>query len=143
MWSHLYQQQTPADEEIKKMVNEYFVLKGQNDQTDDKLSAIKQQINIYLEKKGLDRVFGDEGFIVKTSQTKEEYDWEKVQPILEKRGVWPEVLGLDKKKFEALLKKLPSDTLQEIESAKTKTRTIKILKAMKKSLEKIKRDFKE
>ena len=88
-------------------------------------------------------MFGDEGFIVKTSQIKEEYDWEKIRPILEKRGIWAEVLGLDKKKFESLLKKLPSDTLQEIESAKTKTRTVKILKAMKKSLEKIKRDIKE
>ena len=143
MWSHLYQKQTPADEEVKKMVDEYFSLKNQTDQTDEKLAEIKRQINVYLEKKGLDRVFGDEGFIVKTSQIKEEYDWEKIRPILEKRGIWAEVLGLDKKKFESLLKKLPSDTLQEIESAKTKTRTVKILKAMKKSLEKIKRDIKE
>jgi putative RecB family exonuclease len=143
MWSHLYQKQTPADEEIKKMVDEYFSLKNQTDQTDEKLAEIKRQINVYLEKKGLDRVFGDEGFIVKTSQIKEEYDWEKIRPILERRGIWAEVLGLDKKKFESLLKKLPSNTLQEIESAKTKTRTVKILKAMKKSLEKIKRDIKE
>lgn len=143
MWSHLYQKQTLADEEVKKMVDEYFILKNANDQTDEKLVEIKRQINVYLEKKGLDRVFGDEGFIVKTSQIKEDYDWEKIRPILERRGVWAEVLGLEKKKFETLLKKLPADTLKEIEEAKTKTRTVKILKAMKKSLEKIKRDIKE
>jgi len=141
MWSHLYQEETPGEKEVKKMVNEYFGLKGQSDEIDEKLLTIKRQINSYLEKKGLERVFGDEGYIGRSTQTKEDYDMEKLRKILEKNHLWLEVLTLDKKKFETLLKNLPSPLLKEIEAAKTKTRTQKILKAVRKTLEKIKKDW--
>jgi len=143
MWSHLYQEETPGEKEVKKMVNEYFGLKGQSDEIDEKLLTIKRQINGYLEKKGLERVFGDEGYIGRSTQTKEDYDMEKLRKILEKNHLWLEVLTLDKKKFEALLKNLSSPLLKEIEAAKTKTRTQKILKAVRKTLEKIKKDWAE
>jgi len=143
MWSHLYQEPTPEDAEVKKLVDEYFTLKNKADQTDEKLAAIKHQINTYLEKKGVERVFGNSGFIGRSSQIKQDYDPEKIRKILEANGFWQQVLSLDKKKFEALLKKLPPTLLKQIEEAKTKTRTLKILKAVKKSLEKIKKDWEE
>lgn len=141
MWSHLYQEPTPEDAEVKKMVDEYFNLKNEADQTDEKLAGIKRQVNTYLEKKGIERVFGEEGFIGRSVQTKQDYDPEKIRHILENHGFWQQVLSLDKKKFDSLLKKLPPELLKQVEEAKTKTKTMKILKAVKKSLEKIKKDW--
>lgn len=141
MWSHLYQEPTLEDAEVKKMVDEYFNLKNEADQTDEKLAGIKRQVNTYLEKKGIERVFGEEGFIGRSVQTKQDYDPEKIRHILENHGFWQQVLSLDKKKFDSLLKKLPPELLKQVEEAKTKTKTMKILKAVKKSLEKIKKDW--
>ena len=112
MWSHLYQEVTPAEAEIKKLINEYFSLKDDSDKNDEQLALIK-----------------------------EDYDLDKIKKILEFNGFWPQVVSLDKKKLDSLLKKLPPNLLRQIEEAKTKTKTTKVLRAVKKSLERIKKEL--
>lgn len=147
MWSHLYMKDSnQSEKEIKKMVDEYFEIKSKSDENAINLAKIKREINSYLDKKGLERVFGEAGFIARSEQTKEDYDLEIVQQILQNKNLdnfWQKIVGPDKKKFEVLLKSLPSDVLGLLEPAKKKPKTTKITRAVKKSLAKVKLDIDE
>lgn len=142
MWSHLYQSSTPEESEIKKLISEYFCLKTKLDQDKAKLNLIKQQINNYLEKKGLERIFGEEGYFQKSEQIQVSYDLEKLKKILQPYELWEEVLSLDKKKLEKLMKNLSPEIKKAIEEAKLENNR-KILKAVKKSLAQIKKELDE
>jgi putative RecB family exonuclease len=144
MWSHLFKQEDKNEEEVKKMINQYFEIKEKNEKTEEELNEIKKQINQYLEKKEIDRVFSDSGFISRTKTTKQDYDLNKVKEILEKNNlsdIWHKILTPDKKKFESMLKTLSSDIVNLLEKTKTKTKTTTITRAVKKSIERIKRDL--
>ncbi|HOM33084.1 MAG TPA: PD-(D/E)XK nuclease family protein [Candidatus Paceibacterota bacterium] len=144
MWSHLYQkeEQIPEEKEINNLIKEYFSLKQQTDQNKERLNLIKKQINAYAAEKGLERVFGDEGYFSYQNQTIKDYDVERLKELLIKTNLWQEVSSLDKKKLEKLLKKMPLELVKNIESLQ-QIKNKKIFKAVKKDLEIIKKEIPE
>lgn len=145
MWSHLYTDlDIPEEKEAKKMIDEYFEIKTKSEESTQKLAKIKKEINKYLEKNNLERVFGDSGFITQTIQTKEDYDLDMIEKIMRDNNLdilWKKIVGPDKKKFESLLKSLPNDVIKLLEPAKKKPKTTKTTRAFKKSIAKIKQDL--
>jgi len=144
MWSHLYkkEEQIPEEKEINNLIKEYFSLKQQTDQNKEKLNLIKKQINAYATQKGLERVFGDDGYFSYQNQTIKDYNIEKLKELLIKTNLWREVSSLDKKKLEKLLKKMPLELVKNIESLQ-QIKNKKIFKAVKKDLEIIKKEIPE
>ncbi len=143
MWSHLYKKDVvPEEKEVNALIKEYFATKDQIDQQKEKLNIIKKQINDYAEKKGLERIFGEDGYFAYHNQVIKDYDTEQLKHLLMNAGLWQSVSVLDKKKLEKLLKTLPPELIKQIESLE-KIKNRKILKAVKKDIEIIKSELQE
>lgn len=85
MWKHLYKKQTSIDDEqVKRIVDEYFELKEVNTKNNKRIDELKELIEGYLDKEKLERVFGKEGYITRLIQVRYEYDKEKLKEILKK-----------------------------------------------------------
>lgn len=79
MWKHLYKEQISIDDEqIKKVVDEYFDLKEANTGNDKRLNELKEIIKRYLDKEKLERVFGEIGYITRLTQIRHSYDLGKL-----------------------------------------------------------------
>jgi len=141
MWSHLYKKdQLPDEKEINSLIREYFSFKERIEQQKEKLNLIKKQINEYAEQRGLERVFGDDGYFAYQNQVVKEYEPEQLKQLLTGAGLWQEVSILDKKKFEKLLKRFSPELIKKIEGLQ-KIKNRKILKAVKKDIEIIKSEL--
>lgn len=137
MWKHLYREQmTIDDQQIKNVIDELFNLKQINSQNAKKIDELKEIIESYLNKEKIERVFGNTGYITRTSLIRYEYDMDKVKEILEPIGKWHDVLSIDANKLKILLKSLPYPARKEIEKAKKINKEYKILKASAKKIEK-------
>ena len=138
MWKHLYKEQISIDDEqIKKVVDEFFQLKSANTQNNKKLGELKTIIEQYLNKENIERVFSENGYITRLNQIRYEYDMDKVKSILEPFGKWYDVLGVDSDKLKVVIKTLPPYIKKEIEKAKKIDKEYKIIKA---SVKKIKNE---
>lgn len=137
MWKHLYQKEkAPSDEEIKTIINEYFSLKTEIEDKNDRMKMLQQKIHQYLDEKGYERVFGEEGYVTRRISEKPVYDIERARQILEPLGKWQEVLKADEKKLEKIIRDLSPEKKKELESVlKRKQRTI-ILSVSRKKVEK-------
>jgi len=119
MWKHLYRKQmTIDDQQIKNVIDEFFNLKQINNQNAKKIDELKEIIESYLNKEKIERVFGDTGYITRTSLIRYEYDMDKVKEILEPIGKWQNILSIDANKLKILLKSLPYPIKKEIEKTK-------------------------
>ncbi len=129
MWKHLYKEQiTIDDEQIKKVVDEFFQLKQNNSQNNKKINELKQVIESYLNKENIERVFGENGYITRLNQVRYTYDEEKLKAILEPFGKWYDVLGVDADKLKTIIKTLPPHVKREIEKAKKIDKEYKLIK---------------
>ena len=132
MWKHLYKEQmTIDDEQIKKVVDEFFQLKLANTQNNKKINELREIIEQYLNREKLERIFGESGYITRLNQIRYEYDMDKVKAILEPFGKWYDVLGIDADKLKTIIKTLPPQARKELEKAKIVDKEYKILKASK------------
>ncbi len=132
MWSHEYKKpETPSDEEVATAIREYFEIKTTEDTGDKRLKELRGKILAYMDSQKLDRVFGGEGYITKTIQERVSFDIEKLKPILEKLGLWNEVLAPDIKKLQQIINTLP-DPEQEIALSAKTTKSFVTLKTSKK-----------
>jgi hypothetical protein len=112
MWKHLYKEQmTIDDEQVKKVVDEFFSLKQTNSQNNKKINDLKEIIERYLDKEKIERVFGDTGYITRLIQIK--------------------VGGYDIKKLEQIIKTLSLPIQEQLHQAKKDDKEYKIIKASK------------
>ena len=132
MWKHKFNKaEIPKTEiNIEEAVREFFELKEQTDRANGRMAELKGIINEYCDQTGLERVFGDAGYITRTLQQRFSYDEGRLKEILASRGLWENVLALDSKKLANLAKSLPHSVREEIEKAKTLKTEFKILKAV-------------
>jgi RecB family exonuclease len=70
-WRHLYKNQAPGianQVEENKAVNEYLALKKSEKKIKDRMEELHAAIEAYMEREGLTRVFGDDGYLSKKTQ---------------------------------------------------------------------------
>lgn len=96
------------------VIKEFLELKKEEKNNEKRIAELQLQIRAYMEQEGLDRVFGDAGYVSRSLQTRHQYNFEKIREILEPLGRWQEVLDADEKKLKELLKKLPDDIREKI-----------------------------
>lgn len=133
MWKHLYESKYEKlnDDQIKKVVAEYFELKKQNEENNDRIDELKSIIYGFMDEKKIERVFGNEGYLTRKVQERFSYDLEKIREILEPIGKWKDILDADEKKLEKILNSL-SDDIQEKILALRKIKRFPTLTAFKK-----------
>ncbi|MFH1608759.1 MAG: PD-(D/E)XK nuclease family protein, partial [Patescibacteria group bacterium] len=133
MWKHLYESQYSKldDDQVKKVVLEYFELKKQNEINDDRLDELKSVIYGFMDDKKIERVFGDDGYLTRKIQERFSYDMSKIKEILEPINKWQEILDADEKKLEKILSSLPNDIQEKILSLRA-VKKFSVLTASKK-----------
>ena len=98
---------------------------------DKQLIELKGIINQYCDKNGLERVFGENGYITGLSQKRFSYNFNKVKEVLEPMGKWHEILTIDKNKFKKVVDSLPYKIKKQIDQAKTLEREFKVISVSK------------
>lgn len=103
MWRHLYAKESPdlSENSLKMAIEEYFALKTQNQQNNRKISQIQAQINEAMNIQGIERIFGENGYLTRVLLERTTYDMPQIKELLEKLGKWNEVI---KKKQYSILK---------------------------------------
>ena len=124
-------QETIKDGEIKNVIQEYFIIKGQREKDTKRMAELKKIINQYCDEKGIDRVFGEDGYITRLPQKRFEYDALKLREILEPLEKWEEILTVDKNKFKKVISQLPFDLRKKIDESKKLEKEFKIITASK------------
>jgi RecB family exonuclease len=131
LFKHKFQEKTPSDEEIKKMVEEYFMLKEQSDKSVKRLAEIKNIINCYYDEQGIERVFSDSGQMTRAGKKTFVYDGKALKDILEPLGKWKEILTVDTAKLKGIIASLPPAKKRLVEKAKRVEKEIKTITATK------------
>jgi RecB family exonuclease len=104
MWRHMYKTeapQSPNEEEIKKITDEYFEIKETSLQKTKRLKEISSLINKFMDAEKLERVFGSGGFLTRITQERVSYDSKKMKEILKEIGRLEET---EQRKTYSLLK---------------------------------------
>jgi len=120
------------DQDVKALIGEFTKLKNEVDERDERLSEIKTDLSKFMDQEGLERLFGDDGYITRQAIQRFKYDSETLRAILEPLGRWQEVLKVDDVKLKKVAKELPADKRSKIEDARKLDKEYKTL-ALKKS----------
>jgi len=119
MWKHKFKEQRKIDtEEINIKIAEYIDLKSAINITKERLGKLQEDITVYMDQEGVERVFGDLGVIARTLRKTYKYDEQKIKEILEPLGKWEEVIKVDGIALKNIMGVLPTPAKQEIEKAK-------------------------
>ena len=140
MWKHLYRKQNEKDkiknqEELNRIIGEYFRLKDQNSQNNDRLDELKTFVYGFMDDQKVERVFGEDGYLTRTIKEKNIYDLEKIKDVLKTIGKWDEILEPDEKKIDKILPSLSDELKEKILSFSEKKKTVTLLAKLKKSLD--------
>jgi len=131
MWKNLYEK-TISTEEINKLINEFASLTELNRQNNKRLAEIKIEINKYLDKNKIERLFGENDYIItRKLQMRYGYDEQRLKNILYPINKWDEILSVDFKKLKMLLKLLPYHLKLEIEQTRKKIKEFKTISLSK------------
>lgn len=124
------------EEELDRVIKEFFELKNQIQKESLKLEELKALINQYCDNNKIERVFGEEGYITRTLQKRYAYNSDLVKSILQPLGKWEEVLRVDDTKLKKIFSTLPSSAQEKIQGAKIIEKEFHILTTTKKSMKK-------
>jgi len=120
------------DQDIKALIGEYTKLSEEVDERDKRLKEIKADMSKFMDQEGLERLFGEDGYITRQAIQRFKYDSETLRSILEPLGKWQEVLKVDDVKLKKAAKELPAGERAKIEAARRLDKEYKTL-ALKKS----------
>ena len=144
IWKHLYESEIENKingENIKEKVDEYFRLKERKEKIEEELESLKNLIDVYCRQKGLRRIFGENGYFSRATHNKVSYNIKKLKEVLEPLGKWEEILGIDSKKLNKVLKEIPQELRDKIKEAKKVEKEYKYLTSSNKSKKEIKEEM--
>jgi len=123
------------DQDVKALIGEYTKLKDEVDERDKRLSVIKADLSKFMDQEGMERLFGEDGYITRSAIQRFKYDSETLRTILEPLGRWQDVLKVDDMKLKKVAKELPPDKRAKIAEARQVDKEYKTL-ALKKTTKK-------
>ncbi|HRY52763.1 MAG TPA: PD-(D/E)XK nuclease family protein [Candidatus Portnoybacteria bacterium] len=124
------------DQDVKALIGEYTKLSQEIDERDERLKQIKTDMSKFMDQEGLERLFGDDGYITRSAIQRFKYDSETLRAILEPLGRWQEVLKVDDVKLKKVAKELPADKRSKIEEARKLDKEYKTISLKKDSKKK-------
>ena len=120
------------DQDIKALIGEYTKINNEVDERDKRLKEIKADMSKFMDQEGLERLFGDDGYITRQAVQRFKYDSTALRVILEPLGRWQDVLKVDDVKLKKVTKELPPEKQQKIEETRKLDKEYKSL-VLKKS----------
>jgi len=128
IWKHLYEIENQINgENIKEKIDEYFKLKEKKEKIEEELCNLKNCIEDYSHEKGLKRVFGENGYFSRTVHNKVSYNKKQLKEVLEPLGKWEEILGIDQKRLDKVLKEIPQELRDKVKAAEKVEKKYKYL----------------
>jgi len=124
------------DQDIKALIGEYTRLNDEVDERDKRLKEIKTEMGKFMDQEGLERLFGDDGYITRQAIQRFKYDSTALRAILEPLGRWQDVLKVDDVRLKKVIKELPLEKQQKIEVARKLDKEYKTLSLKKSSKKK-------
>lgn len=106
------------DQDVKALINQYVSLKDEVDERAKKMNAIKSDFAEFMDQEGMERLFGDDGFITRQAIQRFKYDPILLKEVLEPIGRWNDILKIDDAKLKKVIKELPQEKRQKINEAK-------------------------
>lgn len=104
---------------IREIISNFFDLKTKESEINKELAKLKELINLYCDRKSVERLFGENGhYIIRKLRKIYKYDFDKIREILEPLKLLDKVLKIDKLKLNALLKTLPGELRRQITDTK-------------------------
>jgi putative RecB family exonuclease len=133
MWKHKFKELRRIDtEEINQTIGEYIDLKSAITVTKDRLAKLQEDIMIYMQQEGVERVFGPGGIIANSIRKTYKYNEKRLREILEPLDHWEDILKVDGIALRNILSVLPMEARREIEKAKVIDKETKSLSVKKK-----------
>lgn len=126
------------DQDVKALIGEYTKLNQEIDERDKRLKELKADMSKFMDQEGLERLFGEDGYITRQAIQRFKYDSETLRAILEPLGKWQDVLKVDDVKLKKVTKELPQEKRAKIEEARKLDKEYKIL-SLKKSAKSVKK----
>lgn len=120
------------DQDVKALIGEYTKLNQEIDERDKRLKELKAEMSKFMDQEGLERLFGDSGYITRQAIQRFKYDSETLRQILEPLGKWPDVLKIDDVKLKKVAMELPRNIREKVAAARQLDKEYKIL-SLKKS----------
>ncbi len=134
MWKHKYVKEiSPTEQEIQKIIKEFFELKNQNSKNNKKIADLAKKINSYLDNQKIERIFSEKCYITRLPQARYKYNMKKLKEILKPIGKWEEVLTVDSKKLKKIIKSLPCSAQRKIQKTKKKEKEFTTLRVNRNS----------
>jgi len=115
MWKHMYkssESEITSEEELKPVIDEYLSIKKEAEDSARRIKFLQGMLHEFMNAKEVERVFGDGGYITRTTKEKFSYNIALLKPILEKAGKWKEIWKVDEPKLEKIIQGL-SPAIQE------------------------------
>jgi RecB family exonuclease len=144
LWRHLYENNLDKKFQginIEDKIDEYFKLREDKEQIENQLKELKDLIEAYSQQNGLKRVYGNNGYFNQEISHKISYNKTQLKSILEPLGKWDEILAIDPKKLEKILKEVPPETREKIEQAKKIVKKYEYLEATDKKKKEIEEEL--
>ena len=138
-WKHLYKnQETRIKNQVEAngAINEYLHLKKEKQKAETRLDELEAEIRGYMDREGLTRVFGDEGYLSKSTRQSYEYDFAKIKNLLSPLGKWDEILTADAAKLKKILYEVPEDIRRAVEELRSVSKEYAVLTASLKPVKK-------
>ncbi|RLG13424.1 hypothetical protein DRN69_05630 [Candidatus Pacearchaeota archaeon] len=141
IWRHFYEDQEDQhlnNVDIKKTIDEYFALKEKKEKLEERLTELKNLIDVYCQQKGLKRVFGENGYFSHIIYNEISYDIPKLKEILEPLEKWEQIIEINTKKLKKVLKEVPADLrkkIKETEKIEEKFKYLSVNHTSKKEIE--------
>ena len=117
--------ETPID--IGSTVDEWIATKRRLLRDAERLEELSGTIHSYLDATGLERLFGDDGAVTRSSRVEPAYDDDAVRRALEPLGLLHRVSKIEYAAVEALLEELSPDATAELLAARSE-QTIQALR---------------
>lgn len=145
LWRHLYEKNLDKQFQginIEEKIDEYFTLREEKEKIEKQLKKLKDLIEAYSQQNGLKRVYGNHGYFNQEVAHQISYNKNKLKAILEPLGKWEEILAIDPKKLEKILKEIPPEAREQIEEAKKVIKKYEYFEANDKTKKEIEEEIK-
>ncbi|HBO16860.1 MAG: UvrD/REP helicase [Candidatus Moranbacteria bacterium GW2011_GWE2_35_2-] len=119
MWRHKFKNERKIDtEDVNQMIGEYIVAKEESKSLRYKIAALQEKVSQYMDQEGVERVFSENGIIVRTLRSTYKYDEKKIREILAPLGQWENVVKIDAIALKKIIPALPVSIRNEIDLAR-------------------------
>ncbi len=125
--------ETPDESTIRELTDEFFQLKRQEKEINNRLSEIKYQLHAYMDKQELEGLYSPawQKMVQRHEMPRYEYEWQEVKNTLEPLGLWEKALTISNSALNSLLQELSSEQAEKIKNARYKTGTTLTLRERK------------